>query len=902
MNKNILWKNYVINIENSLLNNSVIEKAIIKFWDNNVTNLNDDKHIIALFRIGYTNGIYNTLGQLKKLNKEDKNYYINYIIDILSIKSNEYKEQEINKIIVSYGVRNGKAAIKKNVKNFNTKIVYQKYNHYNLPVSLNPLKYGSLIHFNKSQNMYLVQIRPSIFAKITKLNNINKVDIFKLDNKILSYVDKMKEGNSFVRIIGSNHYIYILQNGQYKLDLFKSIKPVRFIKPNKEDKKCNEKIITLDIETYDKVDDHGITIKHVYNLSWFDGHKTMSYYISDYNNQEELIYKAISDLTKRKYHSHMIYIHNFSNFDGVFLLKELTKHGIVDPIIHKGRIVTVSLTYSNKTDSRCYTIHFRDSYQILMSSLSKLAINFKVQTLKGIFPHRFVNYSNLNYIGPVPSIEYFDNISKVEYDKYLKSYINVWNLKNECQKYCIQDCVSLFQIITLFNKLIFEKFSLNINHHPTLSSLSFGIFLTKYLNKLKLSIPMLYGQTAKNIRLSYTGGSTDMFIPFNSNLELVYGYDINSLYPAVMQNKNFPIGKPTYFEGDIRKYDAEAFGFFQCKVEAPTDLIHPIIQLHVKTKAGTRTMSPTGTFECMLFSEEMDNAIKLGYKIKILWGYTFKKGKIFKSFVSDMYNIRLQYSKDHPMNYIAKILLNSLYGRLGMDDNFSYSTIISKESYLKYEEQNYEKIKDVMDLGDNYLVEIEGDETSSMLDDRNESHNINISISSAVTGYARILMTQFKNNSKMKLYYTDTDSIYTDLNPDKLNELINNIVDSKILGKLKIETISSRAIFISPKVYYLKTLEGEEIYKVKGLNKNTLLTHIDFETLINKNSKIIKTQDKWYKDISKGHIEVKNHFYTLQQTENKRELVYNTSNQLVGTKPYKLINNEISTLSNNIRE
>jgi len=273
--------------------------------------------------------------------------------------------------------------------------------------------------------MYLVQIRPSFFAKITKLNNINKVDIFKLDKKILSYVDKMIEGNSFVRIIGSNHYIYILQNGKYKLDLFKVIKPARFIKPKKEDKKCNEKIITLDIETYDKVDDHGITIKHVYNLSWYDGTITKSYYITDYNNQEELIYKAISDLTKPKYHSHMIYIHNFSNFDGVFLLKELTKHGIVDPIIHKGRIVTVSLTYSNKTDSRSYTIHFRDSYQLLMSSLSKLAINFKVQTLKGIFPHRFVKYNNINYIGPIPSFEYFDNISKVEYDNYLKSYTNV---------------------------------------------------------------------------------------------------------------------------------------------------------------------------------------------------------------------------------------------------------------------------------------------------------------------------------------------------------------------------------------------------------------------------------------------------------------------------------------------
>jgi len=62
---------------------------------------------------------------------------------------------------------------------------------------------------------------------------------------------------------------------------------------------------------------------------------------------------------------------------------------------------------------------------------------------------------------------------------------------------------------------------------------------------------MLSGQTAKNIRLSYTDGSTDIYIPFNSNSELVYRYDINSLYPVVIKDKNFPISKLIYFEDDI---------------------------------------------------------------------------------------------------------------------------------------------------------------------------------------------------------------------------------------------------------------------------------------------------------------------------------------------------------------
>jgi len=329
-----------------------------------------------------------------------------------------------------------------------------------------------------------------------------------------------------------------------------------------------------------------------------------------------LLFKAIKDLCKAKYHSHKIYIHNFANFDAVFLIKELLNHGIVDPIIHKGRIVTVSLTYPSKNNSKFYTIYFRDSYQLLLSSLKKLAINFGVKTLKGVFPHRFINENNFDYNGPVPAFEYFDNITHDEYENYLKFYKGEWCIKKESIKYCAQDCISLHQIITLFNKLIFNKFKLNINKYPTLSSLSFGIFLTKYLKKV--NIPMLTGQINKDIRISYTGGSTDMFIPQNIDNELVYSYDINSLYPSVMKNKNFPIGKPTYFEGDIRKYNNEAFGFFYCKVETPNNLLHPIIQLHIKTKSGLRTISALGSFESMFFSEEIDNAIKLGYKFKIL--------------------------------------------------------------------------------------------------------------------------------------------------------------------------------------------------------------------------------------------------------------------------------------------
>lgn len=145
------------------------------------------------------------------------------------------------------------------------------------------------------------------------------------------------------------------------------------------------------------------------------------------------------------------------------------------------------------------------------------------------------------------------------------------------------------------------------------------------------TIPQISGQIEKDIRKSYTGGACDMYIPSNEEGIDLFAYDVNSLYPSVMLNSLMPIGHPTYFEGDIRAVDQNAFGFFFCEITAPDNLEHPILQTHVKTNNGIRTMAPLGSWTGMIFSNEMDNAVKLGYKFQILWGYSFKSDYIFIS-------------------------------------------------------------------------------------------------------------------------------------------------------------------------------------------------------------------------------------------------------------------------------
>ena len=114
---------------------------------------------------------------------------------------------------------------------------------------------------------------------------------------------------------------------------------------------------------------------------------------------------------------------------------------------------------------------------------------------KGYFPYRFININNLDYIGLTPDFSLFEDLTREEHDNLI---INNWDLKSETIKYCIQDCVSLYQIIQKFNSLIYDSYQLNINNYPTLPSLAFGIYRSNYLKDFK--IPLIKGQIFHDIR------------------------------------------------------------------------------------------------------------------------------------------------------------------------------------------------------------------------------------------------------------------------------------------------------------------------------------------------------------------------------------------------------------------
>ena len=75
--------------------------------------------------------------------------------------------------------------------------------------------------------------------------------------------------------------------------------------------------------------------------------------------------------------------------------------------------------------------------------------------------------------------------------------------------------------------------------------------------------------------------------------------------------------------------------------------------------------------------------------------YLFKKDYNFTDFITDLYNMRLEYppkKTNDPMNYIAKIIMNSLYGRFGMSDYFDEVLILGEKEYLKFEALSNKKV------------------------------------------------------------------------------------------------------------------------------------------------------------------------------------------------------------------
>jgi hypothetical protein len=128
-----------------------------------------------------------------------------------------------------------------------------------------------------------------------------------------------------------------------------------------------------------------------------------------------MLLKAMKDLLECNPNA-KVYIHNFSNFDYMFLIKVLFENFKVKTNFKDNKVI--NLIYQSKDNDKSKIFIF-DSYLILPSSLRILALKYKIADLKGYFPYTFVSENTLDYIGPTPDISLFNGISADEYEGLL---------------------------------------------------------------------------------------------------------------------------------------------------------------------------------------------------------------------------------------------------------------------------------------------------------------------------------------------------------------------------------------------------------------------------------------------------------------------------------------------------
>ena len=499
---NYKWEDLIFNVKNKLFSQKLFLKIFDQFWNKIVKDFTENNHMFILFKIKYVTGQTLSIGNVQRLNNEDKIWYSEFILNFIELKGSFYNETQIESLIFSYGFKDGKVENKQEIT-YNG--LYQNYNNYQIPISTNPMDYGILINrINmKDSVVYFLHNEKGLTIVIRTYIDHNLIEFFKNGISLIKFKDTFIRENKFTRTI-ANKKIYF-ENGEQIL-LTSEIK-TKFIKQSTKSKNLVNNFITIDIETY--IVNSLLT---PYLICFYDGENFFSFYLSDYNSVEEMMLDCLKSILKRKYKGYSVYAHNLGKFDIIFLFKYLLKLGTIHPVIHNGKIIFLKINYG---ENGKYKIIFKDSLLLLLTSLKSLCKSFKLEDSKSIFPHLFVNNNNLEYKGDVPNFNTFINISKQEYQDYKSNYTK-WTLKNEAIKYCKIDCISLYQILFKFNEMIFKLFSLNIHHYPTLSSLAFAIFKSNFMKEN--TIPQITGEISKNIRSGYTGGAVDMYIPEGNNI------------------------------------------------------------------------------------------------------------------------------------------------------------------------------------------------------------------------------------------------------------------------------------------------------------------------------------------------------------------------------------------------
>jgi hypothetical protein len=472
------------------------------------------------------------------------------------------------------------------------------------------------------------------------------------------------------------------------------------------------------------------------------------------------------------------YFHNLK-FDGSFIIDYLLKHDykhVVNKkeiksktfttlISDKGQFYSIKI-YFKKGNKVVTTATIYDSLKILPFSVEEVAEGFNLP------------------------------ISKLQIDYNAKRKIE-HILTNEEVLYLKNDVQIMSMALDVLFKQGLTKMTQGSNAlHDYINTISKETF-ERYFPILSLDVDSI-------IRKSYKGGYT-YANPIYKNKDVGMGMvlDVNSLYPYVLENCLLPYGEPIRFN-EKYEYDEKYPLYIQeftCQFELKDKYI-PTIQLKSDLRfIPTEYVTSSNYEEVTMCLTNIDfELFKKHYNIyNIVYhkGYKFQGTKVlFKPYIKKWIEVKINADKtgNKSMRTLAKLMLNALYGKFGLNPK-----VCSKIPYL-----------------DNGVVKYR----KGVEEFRKPLY---IPVATFVTAYARSITITTAQKLGDKFLYSDTDSVHFLLDvPKKMQDMnikdvskltTNELIDMGVdidkdinihpydLGCWKIENIFYRARFIRQKTY-----------------------------------------------------------------------------------------------------
>jgi hypothetical protein len=481
------------------------------------------------------------------------------------------------------------------------------------------------------------------------------------------------------------------------------------------------------------------------------------------------------DWCKNQKKNPKVFFHNLK-FDGQFILQWLFHNGfehVIDPkdkktntfttlISDKGLYYQIEVFFYRK-GKNVKKVIFQDSLKLIPMSVDKIAKTFDLP------------------------------ISKLEIDYAAHNNLPVGSeLTDEEKDYIINDVKIVAYAVEYF-------------HSQGLDKMTIGSCALDEYKKLikKKSFERWYPTPTdtfhEDVKQSYRGGFTYLNPKFaGKTIKNGVVLDVNSLYPSVMygcDGEYLPFGTPLFFEGEYVHDPIHPIytQMFSCIFELKKGKI-PTIQIkHSGDFRGNEYLESSNGKEVVLCLNSVD--LKLfheQYKVHCyepISGWKFKATKgLFQEYIDKWSGIKIQAKKDgNPGLYvIAKLFLNSLYGKFGTDNK-----VKSKIPYL-------------------------GEDDVIHFKDSDEEHRdgVYIAMASFITSYARLktiraaqtIMDNYNSGkSKIQFVYADTDSLHC-YSPDF--ELPSGLdIDDTKLGAWKYESKFNKAKFLRQKCYIENSTE-----------------------------------------------------------------------------------------------